>query len=148
VPSQDVRAPASRPPRLWQRVCRERRSRRSPQRARPRGRGSRPDPRPPPRTRSDAPGLGPTIGPTSGRGVRLLQLNYSDEAGALDLKSLLHCIHHDASTAGQLLRCRGHIDAIVGETHRERAPLNVRICCNPFFVLVSTTSQLPKASIN
>jgi hypothetical protein len=43
---------------------------------------------------------------------------------APDLKSLLRPIHHDASTAGQLLRCRGHIDAIVGETHPERAPFD------------------------
>jgi hypothetical protein len=42
-------------------------------------------------------------------------------SGAPDLKFLLRRIHHDASTAGQLLRCRGHIDAIVGETRLEGA---------------------------
>ena len=65
APNRDVRAPASRPPRPWQRVSRERRPRRRPRRARPRGRGSRPDPRPPVRMRTDASGLGPTIRPVS-----------------------------------------------------------------------------------
>ena len=57
APSRDVRAAASRPLHLWQRVCRERRLRKSPQRAQPSGRKSRPDPSPPVRTRSNAPGL-------------------------------------------------------------------------------------------
>ena len=57
APSRDVRAPASRPPRPWQRVSRERRPRRRPRRARPRRRGSRPDPRTPAKIRTDASGL-------------------------------------------------------------------------------------------
>ncbi len=62
APSRDVHAAASRPLHLWQRVCRERRLRKSHPRAQPRDRKSRPDPSPPARTRSDAPGLGPMSG--------------------------------------------------------------------------------------
>ena len=37
------------------------------------------------------------------------------------------------------LRCRGHIDAMLGETHIEWGAIDVGICCRPFLVLVSTT---------
>ena len=45
------------------------------------------------------------------------EVTSSNLVGCARLKALLGRIHHDASTAGLLLRCRGHLDAIVGETH-------------------------------